>query len=171
MAEALAKPKRKNPVLRTRLPTLPPGGRSRAALGLTAAAAQGRFELQQCRECGMVQYPPREACQQCLSVLLDWKLQEHGGQLLADTTLHHSNDLFFRERLPWRLGLVRLDCGPSGVAHLQGDVPDAPARVRVAARPDPAGPPVLGAFPLKETTPMADDRPLRRITSEPDELK
>ena len=41
--------KRKNPVLRTRLPTLPPAARSRVALGLTAAAALGRFELQQCR--------------------------------------------------------------------------------------------------------------------------
>src|SRR5258706_11653732 len=171
MAEALAKPKRKNPVLRTRLPTLPPGGRSRAALGLTAAAAQGRFELQQCRECGMVQYPPREACQQCLSVLLDWKLQEHGGQLLADTTLHHSNDLFFRERLPWRLGLVRLDCGPPVVAHLHGDVPDAPARVRVAARLDRAGQAVLVALPVKETTHMADDRQLREFTCDPKHRK
>jgi hypothetical protein len=58
----LERPKRKNPILRTRLPTLPPAARSRVALGLTAAAALGRFELQQCRECGMVQYPPREAC-------------------------------------------------------------------------------------------------------------
>ena len=39
--------KRKNPILRTRLPTLPPAARSRVALGLTAAAALGRFELQQ----------------------------------------------------------------------------------------------------------------------------
>ena len=41
MAESLNRPKRKNPVLRTRLPTLPPGARSRIALGLTAAAALG----------------------------------------------------------------------------------------------------------------------------------
>ena len=64
---SLQRPKRKNPVLRTRLPTLPPAARSRVALGLTAAAALGRFELQQCRDCGTVQYPPREACQKCLS--------------------------------------------------------------------------------------------------------
>jgi len=55
----LERPKRKNPVLRTRLPTLPPAARSRIALGLTAAAAMGRFELQQCKDCGIVQYPPR----------------------------------------------------------------------------------------------------------------
>ena len=99
----MQRPKRKNPVLRTRLPTLPPAARSRVALGLTAAAALGRFELQQCRDCGTVQYPPREACQKCLSVRLDWKAQSPGGELIAQTVLHHSNDLFFRERLPWRL--------------------------------------------------------------------
>lgn len=167
MAESLAKPKRKNPVLRTRLPTLPPGARSRVALGLTAAAAQGRFELQQCADCGRVQYPPREACENCLSIRMKWMRQAEGGELLSDTTLHHSNDLFFRERLPWRLGLVRLDCGPSVVAHLHGDVPPAPARVRVAARLDRAGQAVLVALPSQETPNMADDRRLREFTCDP----
>ena len=84
--------KKKNPILRTRLPTLPPGARSRIALGLTAAAAEGRFALQACRDCGAVQYPPRESCQNCLSVLLDWKNMKGEGELIADTTLHHSKD-------------------------------------------------------------------------------
>ena len=163
----LEKPKRKNPVLRTRLPTLPPAARSRVALGLTAAAALGRFELQQCRDCGTVQYPPREACQQCLSLHLPWNPQSGDGELLSSTVLHHSNDLFFRERLPWRLGLVHLDCGPIVVAHLHGGVPPAPARVRVAARLDRAGQAVLVALPEKETSNMADDRQLREFTCDP----
>jgi NAD(P)-dependent dehydrogenase (short-subunit alcohol dehydrogenase family)/uncharacterized OB-fold protein len=167
MTQALVRPKRKNPVLRTRLPTLPPGTRSRVALGLTAAAAEGRFALQVCRDCGAVQYPPREACQACLSVRLDWRAQDGAGALLADTVLHHSNDLFFRERLPWRLGLVRLDVGAAVVAHLHGDVPPAPARVRVTARLDRAGQAVLVALPEKETPHMADDRQLREFTCDP----
>ena len=32
--------------------------------------------------------------------------------------LHHSNDIFFRDRLPWRLGMVQADAGPSIVVHL-----------------------------------------------------
>jgi NAD(P)-dependent dehydrogenase (short-subunit alcohol dehydrogenase family)/uncharacterized OB-fold protein len=167
VVEPLNKPKRKNPVLRTRLPTLPPGSRSRIALGLTAAAAQGRFELQQCADCGKVQYPPREACENCLSIRLSWKAQSDAGELLAETTLHHSNDLFFRERLPWRLGLVRLQCGPSVVAHLHADVQRAPSPVRVAARLDRAGQAVLVALPSKETPHMADDRQLREFTCDP----
>jgi NAD(P)-dependent dehydrogenase (short-subunit alcohol dehydrogenase family)/uncharacterized OB-fold protein len=163
--------KRKNPVLRTRLPTLPPAARSRIALGLTAAAALGRFELQQCRDCGMVQYPPREACQRCLSVLLDWKPQPVEGELLAETVLHHSNDLFFRERLPWRLGLVKLDCGPTVVAHLHGSIENAPTRVSVRAMLDRAGQAVIVALPHKETSDMADDRQLREFTCDPRQRK
>jgi NAD(P)-dependent dehydrogenase (short-subunit alcohol dehydrogenase family)/uncharacterized OB-fold protein len=164
----LERPKRKNPVLRTRLPTLPPAARSRVALGLTAAAALGRFELQQCRECGMVQYPPREACQSCLSVNLVWKIQKPEGELLAQTVLHHSNDLFFRERLPWRLGLVKLDCGPTVVAHLHESVEQ---RVRVRAMLDRAGQAVIAALPSKESSDMADDRQLREFTCDPKQRK
>ena len=156
--------KRKNPVLRTRLPTLPPAARSRVALGLTAAAALGRFELQQCRDCRTVQYPPREACQKCLSVRLDWKLQPSGGELIAQTVLHHSNDLFFRERLPWRLGLVKLDCGPTVVAHLHAAAKD---KVKVRAMLDRAGQAVIVALPDKENGDMADDRQLREFTCDP----
>jgi len=159
--------KKKNPILRTRLPTLPPAARSRVALGLTAAAALGRFELQQCNECSTVQYPPREACHRCLSTRLKWKEQSAQGELLAATVLHHSNDLFFRERLPWRLGLVKLACGPTVVAHLHADVPSAPARVRVAARLDRAGQAVLVGLPDKENVNMAEDRQLREFICDP----
>ena len=161
----LEKPQRKNPVLRTRLPTLPSTARSRVALGLTAAAAMGKFALQSCKRCSAVQYPPREACVNCLCSELKWEAQDGRGELLADTTLHHSNDLFFRERLPWRLGLVKLDCGPTVVAHLHGDIAAAPARVAVTARLDRAGQAVVVA--LKETSEMANDVRLREFTCDP----
>jgi len=75
---------------------LPPSVRSPAALGLTAAAAKGRFELQVCRYCSAVQYPPREACHRCLGSTLDWTLQDGAGELIAETLLFHSHDGFFR---------------------------------------------------------------------------
>jgi len=161
------RPPRKNPILRTRVPTLPPGGRSRVALGLTAGAARGRFELQVCRDCGAVQYPPREACLACLSSRLDWREQDGAGELLSETLLRHSNELFYRERMPWRLGLVRLDCGPVVVAHLHGDCEPAPSRVRVRAALDHAGQAALTAIPEKDTPNMADDRQLREMTCDP----
>jgi NAD(P)-dependent dehydrogenase (short-subunit alcohol dehydrogenase family)/uncharacterized OB-fold protein len=167
MIPPFVRPNRKNPIGRTRQPLLPPGARSRAALGLTAAAALGRFALQVCGACGAVQYPPREACHQCLSGTLRWREQSGAGELIAETTVHHSNDLYFRERAPWRLGLVRLDAGPTAVVHLHGGCAAAPSRVRVGARLDKSGQGVLLAFPINEVPNMADDRQLREMTCDP----
>jgi len=167
MTMPMMRPPRKNPVLRTRQMNLPPGARGRVALGLTAAAAEGRFELQTCEDCGTVQYPPREVCHKCLSAALRWRAQGGEGELLGSTTLHHSNDLFFRERLPWRLGLVHLDAGPTLMVHLHGEVGEAPSRVRVGARLDRAGQAVLIGFPNEGSAHMADDKMLREMTSDP----
>jgi NAD(P)-dependent dehydrogenase (short-subunit alcohol dehydrogenase family)/uncharacterized OB-fold protein len=193
MTMPLMKPGRKNPVMRTQQMNLPPGARGRVALGLTAAAAEGRFELQVCQDCAAVQYPPREACHCCLSARLAWRAQSGAGTLLGVTTLHHSNDPFFRERLPWRLGMVQLDAGPSVMVHLHGEVPDPasrghvlaptthgdvpgplgvastnePVRVTVGARLDRAGQAVLIGFPPHGSDHMADDKMLREMTSDP----
>jgi len=167
MTMPLMQPKRKNPILRTRQMNLPPWSRGRVALGMTAAAAEGRFELQVCERCQAVQYPPREACHRCLSPELKWRKQSGEGSLLADTRLYHSNDLFFRERLPWRLGLVHLDAGPSVIVHLHGEIGAPPERVKVGARLDRAGQAVLIGFPGKGSEHMADDRMLREMTSDP----
>lgn len=146
---------------------IPPSVRSRAALGLTAAAALGRFELQVCGACAAVQYPPRETCHRCLSDSLRWREQSGAGELIADTFVQHSNDMYFQEHVPWRLGLVRLDAGPTAVVHLHGGCAPAPTRVSVGARIDKSGQGVLMAFPIDEVPNMADDRQLREMTCDP----
>jgi NAD(P)-dependent dehydrogenase (short-subunit alcohol dehydrogenase family) len=73
-------------------------------------------------------------------------LQSGGAELLSETTLLHSHDEYFRGRLPIRLGLVRLDSGPSAVVFLDDGVSGAPQRVRVDVRLDKAGQGVLVAF-------------------------
>ncbi len=151
--------------------TLPPTARSRAALGLTAAAALGRFALQVCGDCGAVQYPAREACHRCLSGALRWREQPGTGELIADTTIRHSNDPYFQARLPWRIGLVRLDAGPTAVVHLHGGCAPAPSRVRLGARLDKSGQGVLLAFPIDEVPTMADDPQLREMTCDPKSRK
>lgn len=166
MTQPLSRPPKKNPVARTRQPTLPPSARSRTALGLTAAAAEGRFELQQCADCGAVQYPPREVCAHCLGERLPWRAVSPMGTLLVSTTLHHSNDLYFRERLPWRVGTVRMEAGPSVVAHVHQDCTDGD-RVRLALRLDRAGQAVMLALPERSTPHMEDDKILRETSCDP----
>ncbi len=167
MTDALKPPPRRNPILPLRLPTLPPASRSRAALGFSAAAAEGRFELQACHDCGQIQYPPRDACGNCLSVRLTWKPVTGRGELISDTLLHHSNELYYRERVPLRLGLVRLDEGVTVLTLLHGDCPKAKAPVRVRAHLDKAGQASLIALPENDTPNMTDDRMLREMTSDP----
>ena len=166
MTQPLSPPPRKDPQKRTVSPTHPPEPRSRAALGLSAAAAEGRFALQECQECGAVQYPPRDACCSCLSVDLVWRDVPPTGELLAETTVRTSPNLYFRERAPWRTGLVKLDAGPVVICHLHGDVASR-SRVTLWNRLDRSGQGVILAVPTDRTPNMEDDPQLRALTSDP----
>jgi NAD(P)-dependent dehydrogenase (short-subunit alcohol dehydrogenase family)/uncharacterized OB-fold protein len=167
VAEATMRAKRKNPILRTPLPTLPPGARSRVALGLTAAAARGALELQVCRDCAAVQYPPREVCRDCLSSRLLWRPHNGEGELVAETVLYVAQELYFRERLPWRIGVVRLDGGANLLVYLHESVRGTPCRIRVEAALDRAGEAVLLAVPPHGSTDLSADPKLREMTCDP----
>ena len=166
MTQALRPPPRKDPQKRTVSPTRPPEMRSRASLGLSAAAAEGRFALQVCAECQTVQYPPRDACQTCLSTDLPWADVSPLGELLAETTIRTSTNVYFRERAPWRTGSVKLDAGPTVICHVHGDC--APrSRVRLWNLLDRAGQATLLAVPQESTLLMEDDPQLRQMTADP----
>lgn len=113
-----------------------------AASAFAARAALGRFELQTCAECGAIFWPPRDVCGSCWSVNLDWRAVSPFGEVLVETSLHASMTEFFRNRLPWRIGTVRLDAGPIAIAHLADDAREG-ARVRMLARVDNSGAGVL----------------------------
>jgi NAD(P)-dependent dehydrogenase (short-subunit alcohol dehydrogenase family)/uncharacterized OB-fold protein len=166
MTAPLTRPKRKNPLARTRLPLLPHQARSRAAHGLTAAAAEGRFALQVCADCSTVIYPPRDACPACLSASLPFQNVDCNGTLVVETNVQVSTDPYFRERTPWRVGTVQLDAGPMIVAHLHGDAREG-ERVRLALKLDKSGAPVMIALPGEDTPNMEADAHLRELTSDP----
>jgi len=166
MSAPLQPPKRKDPLRRTRRPVPLPARRSRAAEGLTHAAAEGRFSLQACGECGTVTYPPRDACPRCLSADLTFRDVADGGTLVSATSVRLPVGLWFRERAPWRTGLVRLDAGPMMVAHLHGDCAEG-GRVRMRLMLDRAGQAAAFALPPTDTPHMADDPQLREFTASP----
>lgn len=166
MTEPLSPPGRKNPLPRTRRPVPLPTRRSRAAEGLTRAAAEGRFALQHCAACGSVTYPPRDACPKCLAAGLAYRDTADGGVILTETVIHIPIGLWFRERAPWRTGLVKLDAGPVMVAHLHGDCRMGD-RVRMRLMLDPAGAAAAFALPATDTPHMADDPQFRAFTASP----
>jgi short-subunit dehydrogenase/uncharacterized OB-fold protein len=166
MTDPLAPPKKRNPLLPVRAPVPLPAARSRAALGLAVGAAEGRFMLQICSNCGAVQYPPRHVCGGCLSGALKWRDVERGGVVVASTVGRISSELYFRERQPWRTGLVRLDAGPVVVAHLHGDCAVGD-RVALDNKLDPAGRGAMFAVPEQSTPHQEDDPELRAFTADP----
>lgn len=166
MSEVLKPPGKKNPQVRTLLPAPPPGARSRRAFGFSAAAAEGRFVLQACGDCGARCYPARDACPKCLSTDLSWRDAPDRGRLIAETTIRASTNTHFRERTPWRVGTVHLDCGLPVIAHLHNEV-RIQDEVRLIARTDRSGQGVLMALPDGKVDHMEDDRQLRALTCNP----
>lgn len=140
--------------------THPPHARSVAAAGLVRGAATGRFILQRCQDCSKVQYPPRDACHNCLGIELVWEDADRRGVLSAKTTIHASNEPYFQERLPWTVGTVASEEGPSILAHLlEGCVAGEP--VFMDLRLDPAGRGVVVARPANQimTSSTSHSRP------------
>ena len=136
----------RDPVLRKKARHLPPGLRSRSMHAMSARAAQGRFALQVCADCGTATYPPREACPQCWGTL-DWQDQPNGAQVLCETTVRVSTDLYFRDHLPWKMGKVALDAGAVALVHLHRSLrPDDRAVIRCML--DRGGNAALFALPL-----------------------
>lgn len=116
------------------------------------AAARGMIAIRRCLQCGRNHYPPREVCPFCLSDSLDWNVSDDAdGVLLAQTVLHHTNEENFRARIPLRVGLVQLQCGPTVVAFV-ADGCTTGDRVTLGARLDEYGRPVLAAVPPSPST-------------------
>jgi len=166
MSRELAPPPRRNPLIRTLRPQPMPAIRARATHALTAAAAEGRFALQRCSRCRRTVYPAHDICPNCLSPELVVTDVPTGGRIVAETTVRVALHPHFRERAPWRIGIVGLDCGPSMVAHLHGDCRDG-ARVRMTMKLDKAGTPAAFALPETETPHMQDDAQLSQFTASP----
>lgn len=154
----------KNPDQRTRLPLLPPAARSRAAGLLTAAAAEGRFALPRCTNCRTYAWPIPELCPACLSdICLD--TAPRGAVVLSATLAEVPAEPYFRERAPWRVGLVQMAAGPSALVHLHpaagtGD------QVRLTLMLDRAGQAVLHAGPKEEVS-MAADPQWQEMVADP----
>lgn len=154
---------KKNPLTRTRRPLLPPGLRSRAAHLLTAAAAEGRFALPCCTACGRFSWPIPELCPACLG---DMALApaSQDARVLADTTASVPADSYFRERGPWRVGLVQMQAGPQALVHLSPAASTGDA-VRLTLLLDRAGNAVLHAG--KKDEDMTQDPQWQEMVADP----
>lgn len=125
---------------------LPPSRRSEVSAALATAPVDGGLRLQCCAHCTTVQYPPRERCGHCLADALIWQDVSGEATLLALSTLSHSLEPWFAERLPWEVGSLLLDAGPVVFAHLAAPGAQPGVRLHVANARDASGAWCLVAF-------------------------
>lgn len=151
----------RNPLARKQERHVPPGQRSRAMHAMAAFAAQGRFALQVCDDCGQATYPPREACPRCWGTLA-WRDLAGDATVLCETAIRASTDLYFREHLPWRMGKVALDVGPFAIVHLHAALHSGD-RAIVRLLTDRGGNAALFALPPPGDFDMTDPQ-LREFT-------
>lgn len=145
---------KRDPLARKKARHVAPAMRSRAMHAMSARAAMGRFVLQGCTDCGAVTYPPRDACPRCWGELA-WADRDRGAQILCETTIRASTDLYFRDHLPWRMGKVALDAGPVALAHLHKGLQSGD-RAEMQLMLDKGGNAALFALPAEGNSDMTD---------------
>lgn len=161
----LPRPVRKDPQKKTADALAPPATRSRLGLRVSAYAARGRFCLPHCDACSKLVWPPRDACPTCLATLV-WRDGNPHGKLIAETVLETSPELYFRERMPWRVGTVVLGDNVPVMAHLHnqcrlGD------EVVLRLMLDKSQRAVFMAFSNPDAPDLTEDIQLRELTNDP----
>lgn len=74
-----------------------------------AAAAERRLVVQQCQDCSVLQHPPRARCLRCRSTQLGWSEHDGRGTLFTATRMHSTSYPDYQGRLPYWVGVARLD--------------------------------------------------------------
>lgn len=90
-------------------------------------ARKSVFALQVCDACGDAHIPESPVCPRCLSPDQSWQPSSGRGTLESWADFHRAYWDGFKDDLPYRTCLVRLDEGPIIISNLVGD--DAKARI------------------------------------------
>jgi uncharacterized OB-fold protein len=82
----------------------------------------GRWELQQCDDCGTHRYPPAPICHKCLSMSYSWKKLSGRGKILSWVIFHRQYLDDYKP--PYNVVAVQLDEGPIVISNLVGQEPE-----------------------------------------------
>lgn len=88
-----------------------------------AAANQGEFELQECLDCGLIYYYPREHCPDCFSEDTEWRTASGTGKVYSFSVSERMEG-WPDEALPVVLSYVELDEGPRVMTNIVNCDPD-----------------------------------------------
>lgn len=87
-----------------------------------AAAAEGRLVLPRCRDCGWVIWYPRQFCNECGSLSVDWVRACGRGRIYTFTVVRRGEGEY-RDSTPYVLAYVDLEEGPRVLTNIVGGDP------------------------------------------------
>jgi uncharacterized protein len=91
------------------------------------ACARGELIVQGCAACGHRQFYPRRWCLTCDSTDLGWVPVSGNGELTTYTVVRRAPSEAHKARIPYVIGLVRLNEGPQILGTILCDKIDAMA--------------------------------------------
>ena len=86
-----------------------------------AAAKEGRLVLQQCIDCGHLDFMPRHVCPKCWSENRTWTDSTGTGIVHSFSIVHRAPLAAFREDCPYVVALIDLAEGPRMMTNIVGD--------------------------------------------------
>lgn len=110
-----------------------------------AAAAQGRFLLRSCTECGKPHWYPRTLCPFCFSAELTWTEASGKGCIYSFSVMH-------RAEIPYAVAYVTLEEGPTMLTNIVG----APFASLAIGQPVAVSFVATAGAPVPCFTPVAD---------------
>ena len=87
----------------------------------------GKVMATKCKDCGLVFFPPRSDCYQCLTSNMDWYEVSGSGKLVTYSKLEYA-PIGFQDDVPYRIAL--LDYGDYKVfGRIASDVPEEEIKI------------------------------------------
>ncbi len=80
------------------------------------------IKLQVCGNCQEVHYPKRDICAACWHHALAWQSVSARGKVSSFTDLHISAKPEWADKLPVRIGLIKLEAGPNVLAFMDANI-------------------------------------------------
>lgn len=92
--------------------------------GYWEACSKHKLVLQQCDDCGHLQFYPRPLCLSCMSEKLSWKEASGKGKVHTFSVVRQNRSPGFAEDVPYVLSVVELAEGPHMTSNIVGCIPE-----------------------------------------------
>lgn len=76
------------------------------------------LRIQQCGDCGKMQFYPRVICSHCWSKNITWVEMDRVGEIYSHTTVHRAPSVEFKDIVPYTIVYVKYPCEIFFVGYL-----------------------------------------------------